>query len=351
MPFDLPQDQLSGVGTGYANTLQGQFDNQNVQSQTLANQTSQAQLPGIQGQSMSQQASGQQAQANLPNAIAQAKSEALAHMSDNDAKMTTNMGGQIAQFGAMLENIPVPARAAAVTQFASRFNMTADSPLIKGLLQADPSQLPGVVKSLGTNMVQLSSDYTKQSGLVGQKVQGQITVAQTRADAARDAANIRETGQIDVAKLNVASKEELAKFSANVRQQLQDTKAKNTDQLVALRTQQYQANPTPETQMALDQATKIKQAVTQVPVLSKEFQDASTEQNILGSNMAPNTIPKPNPSPAMSFPTAGATQASPTPQPQTATPPTGSKQVGTQGGKPVYTSDPANPGDKTKWHY
>lgn len=355
MPINLPADQLSGVGSGYANGLQGQFDAQNAQSQSIANQTAQAQLPGIQGQSMSYQAAGQQAQANLPGAIAQAKSDVMSKMSDNDAKMMTNMGGQIAQFGSMLANIPAPARGAALTQFASRFNLPPDSPLLKGLLGANPDQMPDVVKSLGTNMVQLSSDYVKQSGLVGQKVGGQITVAQTRADALRDSANIRELGQLNIANVNNASKEDLAKFSANVRQQLQDTKSINTDQLLARRTQQYQDNPNEQTRMALDQATKIKQAVTQTPALAAQFQQATTTQNILGADVAPNTVPQPMQSPAGTFPVTNTPQGNgggdlPIP-PQNIPTPQKATQVGTQGGKPVYTSDPAHPQDKTKWHY
>lgn len=370
MPINLPQDQLSGVGSAYNNTLQGQFDNQNLQSQDLSNQTSQAALPGIQGQSMSLQAKGQSDQANLPGAISQAKSDVMAKMSDNDAKMMTNMGGQLAQFGSMLENIPAPARAAAVTQFASRFNLPPDSPLLKGVLSSPPDKLPDVIKSMGTNMVQLSSDYTKQSGLVGQKVQGQVTVAQTRADAMRDSSNIRSMAQIDIAKLNTASKEKLAEFSANVKQQLQDTKAKTTDQLVAARTQQYQANPSPENQLALSQATQIKQAITQVPALAAAFQNASTGENILGSGMAPNTVPAPVQNPAASFPVSnlppgsapqpatspapaepGNPQAAPQSQTITVTMKNGKPSVGTQNGKDVFTSDPAHPSDKTKWHY
>lgn len=353
MPFNnLPSDQLSGAGNAYANTLQGQFDSQNVQSESLQNQTTAAQLPGVVGNSQSLAAKGQLDASNLPNAIAEAKSNTLAKMSDNDAKMMTNMGGQISQFGAILNNIPAPARGAALTQFASKFNMDANSPLIKGLLEADPDKLPDVVKSMGGSMIQLSQDYVKQSGLVGQKVAGQVTVAQTRADALRDSANIRELGQLDIANVNNMSKENLAKFVANTKQQLQDTKAVSTDQLLAKRTQQYQENPNDQTKMALDQATKIKQAVTQFPALAAQFQQASTAQNILGDTMAPNTVPAPNQSPVSSFPTTntptGNIPAAPDTAPSAATK---SVQVGTQKGKPVYTSDPTNPTDKSKWHY
>lgn len=347
MPVNFQPDQLSGVDGIYNSSLQGQFDAQNLQQAQAQTQQSQAQAQGAQGTAMSQQASGQVAQANLPQAVAQAKSDALSKMTDNDAKMTTNLGGQISQFGAMLENIPVPARASAVTQFASRYNLPPDSPLIKGLLQADPSQLPDVVKSLGTSMVQLSAQYTQQSGLVGQKMAGQVTVAQTRATAQTDAANIRAASATNVADINTASRADLLKFATTMKQQLQDTKAKSTDQLLSLRTQQYQDNPNAQTREALDQATKIKQAVTQFPMLAKEFQDANTEQNIL-PGMVQNTIPAPNQSPASSFPITNTPPSGPvpiTPGPGSAPPPPpgsgrtppppGSTHLGTSGGDEV----------------
>jgi len=324
------------VGNALDSFQLGQMNAQKLQTGDLQNQQLSAQLPGIVGQSQSLAAKGQVDQQTLPQAIDMIKSQTLSKMSDNDAKMTTNMGGQIAQFGAMLDSIPAPARAAAVAQFASKFNMPPDSPLMKGILATDPEKLPEAVKAIGTNMVQLSSDYIKNAGMLNIKGNNAVNAATVGANARRDVAGINAGSRLEVADLNNQSAEKRAQAANALRVQLQETKAKSPQQLVASRMQQFQSDPSQENRDLLQQSIDVAQSVTQNPQLMKLFQDASVGQSVLPG--LPNTVPQPQQNPAANFPTGPSAPQAPAAAPTATAPklPPGAKMVGTAGGVPVY---------------
>ena len=326
------------VGNALDSVMAGQKFKQDMETQDLQNQMNQARLPGIVGQSQTLAAQGQVDQETLPQTIAAQRSKLMGQMSDSDAKQMTNMGGQIAQFGSMLDSMPGPARMAAITQFASKFGMDANSPLIQGLAKTDPDKLPEIVKTMGTNMVQTSADYLKNQGLLQQKGVNAANTQQLKNQGAAEVANIKGGYSVDVANLNNASRENLAKFQAELRQQLQDTKAKSPGQYLAARLAEYQANPNdPDAKQRLDQAYQVVQGVSQNPALMKMFQEATVANNVLG-NTAPNTIPQPNANPVAGFPTGPGAGGGVTQQaaPQASGLPPGAKQIGTSRGKPVY---------------
>ena len=315
------------VGNALGQFQQGQEFAQKMQTQDLANQETQARIPGIQGQSASLQAKGQVDSANIDQAIQATRSDLMAKMTGNDAKMMTDFGGQLGQFGAMLGQVPPPARAAAVAQYAARFGMNQDSPILQGLLKTDPEKLPDVIKTMGSSMVQMSSDYIKGAGLLGIKGQTATQVAGINAGAKIDAAKMRADSAELVANLNNASQEKRAEATNQLKIFLQNNKARSPGQLVAQLTQQYQETKDPEDLARLSQAIDVAQAVSQNPALTKMFQEQAVAGSVLGPSM-PQTVPPPPANPTANFPTNKSQGPAGLPQ--------GAKQIGTSKGKPVY---------------
>lgn len=315
------------VGNALGQFQQGQEFAQKLQTQDIANQEAQARLPGIQGQSASLQAKGQVDSANVEQAIQAGRSDLMAKMTGNDAKMMTDFGGQLGQFGAMLDRVPAPARAAAVSQYAARFGMGQDSPILQGLLKTDPEKLPEIIRTMGSSMVQMSSDYIKSSGLLGIKGQNAAQVAGINANSRADVAKMRADSAELVANLNNESQEKRAAAANQLKVFLQNNKARSPGQLVAQLMQQYQESKDPEDLQRLSQAIDVAQAVSQNPALTKLYQDQAVAGSVLGSSM-PQTVPPPPSNPTANFPTNKSQGPAGLPQ--------GAKQIGTSKGKPVY---------------
>lgn len=314
------------VGNALDQFQQGQLLKQKMETQDLANQTTQAQLPGVIGQSQTLAAQGQVAQQTLPETLQKVKSDLMTKMSDNDAKQMTNFGGQIAQFGSMLDQVPPPARMAVINQFASRFNVPSDSPLLQGLAKAPPDKLPELVKTMGSNMVQLSADYIKGAGLLGVKGQNAMGVAGINADAKRDVAEIGAKSRVDVAGLNNASAEKRAEAANQLKVYLLNNKARSPQQLVAQLMAQYQDSKDPEDLQRLSQAIDVAQAVSQNPQLAKLYQDQAVTGAVLPG--MPQTVPPPPANPTATFPTKNN-------QGLAGLPP-GATRIGSSEGRDVY---------------
>jgi hypothetical protein len=84
-----------------------------------------------------------------------------------------------------------------------------------------------------------------------------------------------------------------------------DNQVPTPEKLVGKRTQEYQQDPTPERKEALEQAAAIAEAVNNSKGLAGLYQGANTGEKLLGPELAPNTIPKPNLNPTAGLPTGG----------------------------------------------
>lgn len=338
-------------GGQYDAFQQGQQEQQANLASLLKNQTTQAQLPGIQGQSQQQAAAGQLAQANMPQKIA-AQSAGLSSQQITDKlKQLTDFGSIASQYGAVLDKLPPPSRAEALTGFAQKVGIPVNHPLIQGLLKnsdgsiADPADIPQKLADMGTKIQQSTQAYIQQQGSIMGRNQGNLAVANVKGDTAKAIQESKASEATLLAGINNTSKEGIAANALKLKQIMFDNKVVSPDQLVAKRTQEYQANPNDDTKQALDQANVIATSLANNRGLFQAYQQANTGANLLG-DIAPNTIPKPAVNPVSKFPTTPspvAPQPAPIAHPAAPTAgalppgiPPGSKVIGTSGGKPVY---------------
>lgn len=354
----------------------GQYDaytaGQNEQQSTLANllknQQSAAQLPGMVGQSQSQAAAGQIAQAGVPGKISENASGVQTQISADKIKQLADAGGMLAQVGTMMGNLPVDgmagegknSRAKFFASMADKFGLSEDNPIRQEILKADPKDMPDIAAKYGNDIQTKATQQVQSQALWGTRGANAANVANIKASSNEE---IQAT-KADTAKLLMnlhnTSVEGIEANKLVLKKIMFDNKTQSPEQLVAKRTQEYQADQTPERLEALKQATDLATALNNAKGLPQAYQQGNTGANLLGNELAPNTIPKPNLNPVASFPTGGpgltpppaqgpvASVQVPTPKSAAAPKPV---QVGTQGGRPVFTSDPANPQDKSKWHY
>jgi len=139
-----------------------------LQQQQIANQQGLAQIPGMQGTSMLQQATGQKAQATLGSDID-------THISDNDAKKLANqakkldtIGQKMLSLGPVLENVPdsLGQRHSYLKNSLSNMGLSDNDPQAQqllGMLANIPGQkLPQVITSMGEKMIEQSSSYKEK---------------------------------------------------------------------------------------------------------------------------------------------------------------------------------------------
>jgi hypothetical protein len=325
-------------GGQYDAFQQGQAQQQEQLQSLLKSQQMQAQLPGIQGQSQQQAAAGQLAQANMPQKIAQQSTDLNTKQTTDKLTQLQNFGSLTSQFGAVLNQVPPPARAQALTNFGAKIGIPEDHPIMQGLLSKDPNDMPQALSDMGTKIQQSTQAYIQQQALQQTKNAGTSNVAGIKAASAENVATTKADTSITVAGMNNTSKESIAANALKLKQVMFDNKVVSPDQLVAKRTQEYQANPTPEAKEALDQANQIATSLANNKGLFQAFQQANTTSSLLPGVV--NTIPQPGANPVANFPTPGqAPIAKPAPQASPQLPPgvpPGSTVVGTSGGKPVY---------------
>jgi len=356
-------------GGQYDAYTQGQNEQQANLASLLKNQTTAAELPGVTGRSQSLAAAGQLAEAGTPGAIKEQASTQQTQMSANQIKQLADAGGMMSQVAGIMKNMPVDgktgeglnSRAKFFASLADKFGMSEDNPIRQEILKADPNDMPDIIAKHGNDIQTKATQQVQQQALWGTRGANAASVAQIKASSNEEIqATKADTAKV-LANLNNTSKEGIAANALTLKKIMFDNKVVNPEQLVAKRTQEYQAEQTPERLEALKQATDLATALNNAKGLPQAYQQANIGANLLGNELAPNTIAKPNLNPTASFPTGGPGLTSPAgqapvasmqvPTPKAAPAVAKPVQVGTQGGKPVYTNDPANPQDKSKWHY
>lgn len=168
-------------------TLQNQFDAANnplrVQQTGLQNQLTGAQIPGVAAQSNLSQDKAALSRATIGQQLEQAMAEHQGKLSDIQLKQISNAGQTYAQTGAMLSQLPGPARhAAARAVLGPLYHPEFD--------QMDPDALHEAVSTMGDFMNQASSKYILQQAGLGTKQQTAFGVADKEAAAKVQAAQV-----------------------------------------------------------------------------------------------------------------------------------------------------------------
>lgn len=209
-------------------------DNLNNVQKDLANQTTEAALPGVVGLSQSRAAQGQLDEATLQDKIREASAKHLQAMDEMQLKELNGFGEKFSQVGAYLENIPAPLRGAEYERMRAQYKL----PPIPGLEQLGPDQLPAALSKTGQSMVLLSADSIKkrelermqQEGALARTVQqgkDQVTAAGVKADATLEKTAMdnqakmeRLTQELSVKVQLAERKAQLTEASLNIEKQL-----------------------------------------------------------------------------------------------------------------------------------
>lgn len=170
---------------------QDQMNPMLLDQQRLANQTTQAQLPGVVGNSQSLAARGQVDQAGVPDNIATNASNSRLKLDSNRVEMMQNYGQKMSLLGATMQNQPAVVRAAMMHEQLPKMGIDPDSEDGKYVMSMTPEQL---------------ALTGKQMSLVAAKHQQEMDKEQSqRASAERVAAGNNATS-IRVAEIGANAK-------------------------------------------------------------------------------------------------------------------------------------------------
>ncbi len=309
---DLDQEQLRQQIQEYQlKNQQSQIMNPLLaQHQQGLNDTIQAQLPGVQGQSASQSAKGQVDTAGVGDNISEHHSKVMTQLDADQLTQMKAMGEKFSQAGAYLASIPsttTPAgntRILAAQQIAQQYGLHPDSPQYQSLMSTDPEKLPGVLQNLGKQMSLSSGDFLQKRAMEQDRTKALIENSNTAADSREEVARINHAN--DLEKYRLAA--ERAKKHANIEQMItQITSDPN-----------WKANPA-----AVEQYSALMKSAT---VLRNSSANGYQNAELLNQD-----------SPGQRADTAisdviGPQKAAPSPEAL----PAGMKQVGTSKGRPVY---------------
>lgn len=189
-----------------------QYQLQNQQSQIMnpllaqhqqgLNDTLQAQLPGVQGNSASLNAKGQVDSAGVEGNIAEHRYKVLTNLDADQLTQLKSMGEKFSQAGAYLASIPsttTPAgntRILAAQQIAQQYGMQSDSPQFQSLMATDPEKLPAVLQNLGKQMTMSSGDFLQKRAMEQDRTQALMDNAKTAADSREEVARINHANDL-----------------------------------------------------------------------------------------------------------------------------------------------------------
>ncbi len=189
-----------------------QYQLQNQQSQIMTpllaqhqqglNDTLQAQLSGVQGQSASQLAKGQVDTAGVGDNISEHHSKVMTQLDADQLSQMKSMGEKFSQAGAYLASIPsttTPAgntRIIAAQQIAQQYGMQPDSPQYQSLMSTDPEKLPGVLQNLGKQMSLSSGDFLQKRAMEQDRTKALMDNAKTAADSREEVARINHENDL-----------------------------------------------------------------------------------------------------------------------------------------------------------
>lgn len=272
-----------------------------------------AELPGIIGQSQSQQAQGQYDQQTMPQRVA-ARLSSLGDQIGQDGMRRMGRTGEIAmQTASALDQYPPALHKELAPQIMAHYGVDPNDPVVQSIANMPDGQVQKALATVGSGMAMASGDFLQKSALETQKYTAEKEIA-----AGHDATNTANTkysadkrleasqGRINLLLSKMSTDDKISQLSDMI------AKGEATDSQVA----QY------------NQLRKDK------------LQQAAARQSPLPAQVTGNPTPveSVNPDPAFN--------AGNTPQPTPARPvgpPQGKlKQIGTSGGRPVFEDEKGN---------
>lgn len=176
-----------------------------LEQKRLANQTTQAQLPGIAADSESRQIDTRFKKETLAPKIEAELSKLKGQISDSQFKELTNTGQAYMQAGPLLDRMPGVVTHAAAKQILGNFYRPEFD-------RVPANALGQVISNFGEAMVAAQSKYVQQLGLLGAKNEGAKEVAGINANARVEAARVAAAAKIKQLDSQIAQIREKAKL-------------------------------------------------------------------------------------------------------------------------------------------
>lgn len=266
-----------------------------LQQQQNQNAESQAKLPGIIGQSQSLAAEGQTASETQPDKSKAVREQIMANMSDSKLKQMDDIGEMFGRMGATLKQLPSsPATSQVFQGMLSKLGVDPNEPTMAALSKLSPDQLPDALTKISQGMAETSAKYIQQKGVAGIAAQSRTDVANIKAKSAEQIAQEKIDAQNQWKTLDNNTKLQIASEGNKLKQWLLENKAINTDQLVAKRQQAFDNDPSEDNKAKLKEASDMKAFLNSSNGhLIDSYAKGELTQNVLGNQLAPNTVPKP----------------------------------------------------------
>jgi hypothetical protein len=183
-----------------------------IQRPGLQNALTQAQTYGQQGLGLQANAKGLADMYAAPSAAQAQVAGNQASMTADQAKKIGSLGQLAGQVAGQMDNVPPPARQAAMAQILQANNI-------------DPSQLgplasgdPDMLRQFSQKAIQASSDFQTKMAVGQQEITGRENIASTEASSRQGVADTLSQGRQAVAQTNAAVREKMAPVQAIVGQ-------------------------------------------------------------------------------------------------------------------------------------
>jgi hypothetical protein len=279
------QNAAANVQQDIANQVAQGTEAADIQKPYLQNLFTQANTNNTNAIALQNSVKGLTDQAEMPSAIGAGVAANQAKMTADQVSKISSLGQLVGQVAGVMDNVPPPARQAAMTEILQRNNI--DPSTVGPLISGDPDTL----RSVSQKMIQASASYQTQMMSEEMRNQGSAQVATIGAQSREREAKTIAQGRTDVASINAAQRA----------QQWNNQKG-------ALAAKVAQGTATPAEQQTLQWMTQSEQMARQGNPMA---------QSAMGINVEPNVPNVPNTSPQQPAAPQAPQQVPPTPALQT----------------------------------
>lgn len=250
---DMMKNQVS-AGTQQADIARPGLQNALMQAQTGAEQ----------GVAQQQQAKGQLDQATLPGQIGATNAKLTTEQMQAKAQGLSTIGQIAGQVAGMMDNVPGPARPAAMAQILQKYNIDPSS--LGALASGDPDQL----RQFSRSAIKNSAGYVQT-----------MDVERQKAASAQDVAGINQTGEISKAQIMAQASTQRAQIAAEAKQKLM-----NMGQLQAsLEKKVADGSASPQEIQQVNQLREANQVARQNPYMANLLFGGQGNGEIPGGTM------------------------------------------------------------------
>lgn len=195
----LRADTLANDQSQAMNPLDQMFKQGQINQQGANLATTQAQLPGVVGQSQSLASQGAIDQATQDSKIDVKNSDNKNQMGVNQAQ-TLAREGQVASMTAQaLSQFPPALHKEAAAEIMKQYGVTEDSPLYHVLGQLPPNKVAAGLSHIGDGMVKTSAEYIKSMALQESKNRNDVQTTGMNNSTSLGVANITAGARIQAA--------------------------------------------------------------------------------------------------------------------------------------------------------